>query len=303
MSQKSKPKYVFHYTSHHSFCSILKSRELWAHDYRLTNDSREISYALGLARLAVETDDECNKAFKGFINIFEEPFDPFNYRDIYGYLFLSSFSEEPNILSQWRAYAPQNGYSLGFHLTSLQEQALEAGFTIAPVRYDFQEALGYLRAELKPLAAEITNSQLSDLDAIDRFGTILRRIAPLVKHESFCEEKEWRAYQYMEFTPKVQYYPGRRCLTPYLPLTLTTEKFPTIIPSLRQVIVGPSDDQHLLMEWTKDYLTSLGYIGNWERARTGERYALQIEMTSPSLSGRELRNKQCSHRCLVDGDL
>ena len=128
--QLTEPEWIYHYTSHEAFHSIIESSELWAHDFRLANDRREIDYAAGLFRRALDnkTAKKYHQIVRDLISVFADPFDPFKLSEVTDYIAAVSFSEEENQLSQWRAYAPDSGYSLGFDRGMLFSIARDQGF-------------------------------------------------------------------------------------------------------------------------------------------------------------------------------
>ncbi len=50
--------------------------------------------------------------------------------------FVVSFSENPDTLSQWRAYSRGGGYFVGFDHQQLIQQAKKQGFALLPCVYD-----------------------------------------------------------------------------------------------------------------------------------------------------------------------
>jgi hypothetical protein len=78
----------------------------------------------------------------------------------------------------------------------------------------------------------------------------------LIKHESFHEEREWRIYRHLDSGDSIRFYPGNKTLGPFVPieLSISSQK----IESLKEVIVGPSDDHSTLQRWTTDFLRGLG---------------------------------------------
>jgi len=254
------PPTVFHYTNHLAFTKILEGREIWAHDSKLSNDRRETDYASGLIALALEKisdDPGFDEHLGGIHGLIKEPFDPFRIRSLNEYLLISSFSEESNLLSQWRAYAPENGYSIGLETSKLISAAKLVGFSFGKVIYDFDLALGFFTKSLRSYLKECTSScsrEDSFDDRLGRFMSLIDSLLPLVKHESFSEEREWRLFRTGKM-PDLKFYAGRRSLTPYAPINLASDGH---IP-LKKVIIGPSDDHHTLAVWTRTYLEGLGY--------------------------------------------
>jgi Protein of unknown function (DUF2971) len=252
------PGSVFHYTSHQSLYNIIHTRELWAHDARLTNDSREIEYASGLMVRAIN-ELETWQGFGSFIapafDFLKDPFDPFRMRHHDGYLVVASFSEEPNLLSQWRAYAPANGYSIGFSTKDLMYHAKAAGFKFGKVEYDLGRAVSFFKRKLKAfMQSKVIQKNAgseTNYDLIEDFVKFLMSTMPLVKHPSFEEEKEWRAYCYADTPDAIKFHAVGKSLVPYIPILLSESG---TMHMLKELIVGPSFDQHMLCRWTADYL-------------------------------------------------
>lgn len=262
MSKRTDPELLFHYTSHVGFASILESKEFWAHDYRLANDRREISYARGLIRFGL---DELNqKKYQATINdilaIFGDPFDPFELKEIDDYIVIASLSEEENQLSQWRAYAPDSGYALGFDKKLLFSLAKDQGFEVGRVLYDFKKQNELIRVRLRDFLGEevlLRETHVGrPIDIIERFHRFSTELAPLIKHESFHEEREWRVFRHVE-PNEIKFNRGAWSIRPYLPLQLASPK--ELIKCLRAVRVGPADNQMALRQWTVDYLRNHGY--------------------------------------------
>jgi len=122
--------------------------------------------------------------------------------------FVASWSENGNLLSQWRAYCPQGGYALGVHAGALESAARSQGFELVPCIYKADEQLAIARAFVAHVVARIQEAEIEEMrnphqgsqlgskgyQAVahyirsDYFGWI----APVFKHEGFGEEREWR---------------------------------------------------------------------------------------------------------------
>ena len=104
--------FLFHYTTQEGLLGIIDTKSLWMTSVRHLSDSTEFAYTVELVR---ENLNRKLRAERG----------PFNnyYGAILGKLdvlkdmtlFVGSFSEEGDLLSQWRAYT-SNG--IGFRTTS-----------------------------------------------------------------------------------------------------------------------------------------------------------------------------------------
>lgn len=262
MRRRTEPELLFHYTSHLGFASIIESREFWAHDYRLANDRREISYARGLIRLGLDKlgQKKYEATIKDILAIFGHPFDPFDLRDDDDYIVIASLSEEENQLSQWRAYAPDSGYAVGFDRELLFLLAKDQGFEVGRVVYDFNKQNEFIRVRLKDFLEEELARRAAHIgdpfDIVERFHRFATELAPLIKHESFHEEYEWRIFRHVD-PSGIKFNRGASSIRPFLPLKLAKSK--EFIKCLRAVRVGPADNQMALRQWTIDYLRNHGY--------------------------------------------
>ena len=105
------PRVLYHYTSTDGLLGILANDAVWASDFRYLNDPSEFAFA----RLQIVS------GIRTRLSRLRNPYD----RSVYAAVidrferldttaFVSSFSENGNLLSQWRAYAPRDGVSVWF---------------------------------------------------------------------------------------------------------------------------------------------------------------------------------------------
>ncbi len=116
---------IFSYTDAQGLLGIVKSRTLWATDYRYLNDSSEFLYARSLIEDVVA---EANKeAPPGSVKAVLRDtvlsgLDKNSIGDQTNVQFLVCFSESRDQLSQWRGYCKVgDGYSLGFDGKTLRK--------------------------------------------------------------------------------------------------------------------------------------------------------------------------------------
>ncbi len=112
------PHTLYHYTSLEALVSIVHSKRLRASDIRYLNDTSEASQltkdviSILRARALSEQDQE----------VISLIIDTLEQNRVLS-LFVASFSEDGDLLSQWRAYSPPSlGVSIGFSRESLSEQ-------------------------------------------------------------------------------------------------------------------------------------------------------------------------------------
>ena len=229
---KPVPPVLWHYTSYGAFQAIIRSKNIWASEYRFLSDREEFHHAKALARKLV--DEEPEFTGQGFpardmlckaVNIALET----------GHLheerlriMVASFSEEGDQLSQWRGYGDNSrGVSIGLNLTSIRPPSeLGTAVTFAPCVYKAPDKITLLKAVFArhrnglqdwwdsivnaavgkqgrigkadpQLVGQLLAARSKELQEVvnrcqDNLQFDLLRIAPLLKDEGFSEEKEWR---------------------------------------------------------------------------------------------------------------
>lgn len=128
-NQVVAPGTVYHYTTFQGLAGIDSSRQLHATAIRYTNDSSEFMHARKLALDAIRQRTqshtlgvanlwnqflriEVGPRYQGRMNALRQM--------MAGDRFVVCFSEEGNLLSQWRAYCPDGGVSIGFHASDIR---------------------------------------------------------------------------------------------------------------------------------------------------------------------------------------
>ncbi len=179
---------------------ILSSGRLWATNIRFLNDAQEFALALGIAEdiLSDYKQHAANKLELSFVEVLRQSIGFTRSTDV----FVTSFSQNADQLSQWRGYCPHGrGYSLGFaarELTKLPAYG-DHRFLIR-CRYTDEEhrelVLCLVRSLVRFLeecyVPEPDNWQRVLQEAYKLFGTLLALVAPAIKDPSFAEEDEWR---------------------------------------------------------------------------------------------------------------
>lgn len=193
---------LYHYCSVQSFLAILTSKRLWLSDAAKMNDSHEGRWADGLVDALLEerktsmTDEDRHNFVTGYRLNQPRPF-------------IFCLSSEPDILSQWRAYASDaTGVAIGFENSLFPRQKHLPGTNVAPalntalwpVLYEREEQQNAIRTlfdgarvspELCVAEGGTTEYQL--------LGSLLAGLSPLLKNPAFREEKESR----LVHTPKL----------------------------------------------------------------------------------------------------
>jgi hypothetical protein len=120
---------LYHYTTAAGAIGIAATRMLWATNIRFLNDSTEYLHALHLVRRARDERASSLSAQEyGFLShaFGDTPVQASNAVWRHGTpYYVVSLTSEPDLLSQWRAYAARGGYSLGWAADFLQAVARE----------------------------------------------------------------------------------------------------------------------------------------------------------------------------------
>lgn len=194
------PELVYHYTNTDGLLGILESNNLWCSNSTFLNDASELQYALDVIRFQIErkkeeyNDPAFSKLLDGLLSFYDGYFEAY----------VVCFSEEVDLLSQWRAYgANGNGYAIGFdfsQLTFLKPFTAFTDATIRKVEYDLDKQMGLVGYILDSSYSlfELLLGSLKVKEELFRDRLILllswklADLALFFKHPSFSEEKEWR---------------------------------------------------------------------------------------------------------------
>ena len=248
---------LFHYTTQAGLLGIIESREIWATDIRYLNDASELGYGLDLARDLMRDAHKEGELTKRAYDVA----DALSRSLAHPHIFVASFSERGDLLSQWRGYSERgDGFSLGFDMSTLAEAQTRFGrvhFSLERCVYDHRQQKGLLREALSKWFAGGRDSDGEQPKNSLGIGVDLVRLSARLKHPSFCEESEWRLVSTLvpRSHPCVAFREGRAVLTPYFRLGLAS---PDGCIPLSKVIVGPTPHMELALQSTRDFLASKG---------------------------------------------
>jgi hypothetical protein len=261
---------LHHYTRSGGLLGVIGNGTLWATHLRYLNDSREFEYVFrlavdyleridavrGLARSTPALAREIERVLPHFHSTGAHPV-PVD-------RFVVSLSEQPDDLSQWRAYGSLgDAYSVDFDADTLRAVAASQGWTLEQVGYGenarFAEIVGALTRAFRSVQGTAEPDLTSTVEAL---GRELSAYAPLVKHEAFSAESEWRLIS-PPIAPGdgslVKYRPGRSTLVPYVELGgATAHPTPRLIDAIVGVTVGPGPDNDLAATAVLGYLGTRG---------------------------------------------
>ena len=203
---------LHHYTDAFGVHGIITSNRLWASAAQFSNDVSEIEYAVLIGLEIVEElwghkknlspweqllADHVRRVLTTPLHTFGQPF-------------IVSFCEDGDLLSQWRAYGQNSGFSLAFSPLTRNENDLlvcKDGFrtVVRKIVYEPDKQRARLRYALKNLIRLVngfpfTTTSPRGASAHVELSLILvlelTDWACTVKHEAFSEEHEWRIITY-----------------------------------------------------------------------------------------------------------
>lgn len=263
---REPPDLLYHYTNQAGLLGIVRNNCIWATKAQYQNDAKELQHTLDLSRGVIETLRQANTSpeEERLLRAMKQRADSLMSINI----FVSSFSVHKDMLSQWRGYCPGgNGYSIGFYSPKIKAIMAAQGLRLVPCVYQPTEhnqlVSELVREMLNALRDDLTRAVPLKHSLHERSIQYMHRLfllAPIIKHNTFSEEGEWRAVS----TPmayndaNVAYRPGTSMLVPYLIVKLADE--PNNLP-IREIVVGPTPHPELASDSVAGFLMSRGIAG------------------------------------------
>ena len=275
-ANEAKPELLYHYTDQKGLIGILQSRNIWASHIRYLNDSSEGKlFIKRFSELLKEAGTE-KKTVKIMENLVDQQ-----------HVFIASFSELGDSLSQWRAYSGGGGgYSIGFSrdflckvntdfLSIHAKHFYKINTPFGRCIYGVSGRGGSPNREKKEYSVQIdqkvnqtnpaaeSRSNKASYVREDPIAVILFALwlASLTKHKGFAEEKEWRLtlVQKENTLPCLtEFRPGISMPVPYIKIPLHSVNRP---PEIRRVVIGPCPHPKEAMESVKRLLEKHGIKG------------------------------------------
>lgn len=253
------PEELFHYTSQGGLLGIFSSDSLWTTNISHLNDSQEFQLALNQTRELLLERRKSNSTEQEKIDCLLHNIETI--RDMY--VFVGSLSQKRDLLSQWRAYGGGvSGFSIGFNTDNLVAKAEEQGFFLVKCIYDPKEQKHFISELINESLAEDFNvipGYISPdmprtyhvLPIGGDFWKKLASLAPIIKHQSFEEEAEWRLIS-VKFLNKeaMSFRSGLSSLIPYYEFKLGDKT-----NYLNSVTIGPTPNPILAKKSIQMLLT------------------------------------------------
>jgi hypothetical protein len=271
---QAPPEILYHYTSQSGLIGMLNSRSIWASKIHFLNDSREFTLALDLARQVLETRMRAGQpeGLHERLELLRDSIDQIRRLNIC----VCSFSELGDSLSQWRGYGGgKAGFSVGFSGEWFARLKETLGFSLSRCIYDPEIQQRLVREAVNEVLATDVPDDEPDYWDRDRgyedpdrprtfvvlrnagrdFADRLAKLAPLLKDNSFADEKEWRLISRPISIYDLEHRPGESMMIPYYSLPIGTE---SEFDSISEIVVGPTPHPDLSADSVRSLTWAVG---------------------------------------------
>jgi len=238
-----------HYTTQSGLLGIIGTETIWATNIKFLNDEYEFQHALDLIREIIPTSNITtghreHDTYKSYRGDLEKQLQSLNNHKSES-IFTLSFSEETDLLSQWRGYCPDNnGYCLILKVNDILEKAKAVYDNIHFVEciYDKDTKEKQIKDTLNKYWTSYSNNseEKGRIKIIEKLSTEIMLLASYFKHPSFSEEKEHRIVIVLDYAPDndLQFREGKFSIIPYLELPSPKE-------CIDKICIGPTSNKQL----------------------------------------------------------
>jgi hypothetical protein len=261
-----------HYTSQRGLIGILSTETLWATNIKFLNDEQEFQHAVELIKQIIPTSKITSAhphhaVHVGFLDRIKAKLELLHEYET-GSIYTCSFSQEVDLLSQWRGYCPENN---GFCLVFALDEVFKSVQTTYPT-VELKECI-YEDADKEARIKALLNKHwplyhsAADENAkqgvIDKLGKEVMLMASYFKHSSFSEEKERRLVLTLDYPPisGLKFRNGRFSLIPYIELQVPRS-------CVKSVCIGPTAHKTLAQRALEMFL-EMAYGGPFDVPAVG----------------------------------
>ena len=238
---------IYHYCNLDALIAIMKNKVIWASNYRYLNDAKEINIAVEKIDDNIDLIKKGIESFNGYqsvIRCLKSSMVSYDY-------YITSFSQEPDVLSQWRAYAQNGrGASIGFDekvLIKLDLKIHEAIYGDTLIDSVIELGKGYLTKRKESASIKIDQLESEFAELIGSF-----------KGEAFKEEREKRLiimHKKGTKTDNIHFRKSGNFVVPFLEVSFDSLSNEII----REIWIGPSQKDEDTKRSVQFLLNYLGY--------------------------------------------
>lgn len=207
------PNILYHYCSVDTMLKILQNYCIWLSDAEKTNDKSELKYfpeqmEKVLLNIVESYQEEVNSDLLTLVKqvikkLTESVYLGSAYVVQNTKNYICCFSENSDLLSQWRAYGNDGqGVAIGFNAELVSRINDMNNYDFVKVIYNQKSVLKniqeYMKENLKYIFEDITEKELNPADIMFNLAPIFTPILQdrfAFKHPSFKEEREWRLFR------------------------------------------------------------------------------------------------------------
>jgi Protein of unknown function (DUF2971) len=273
-----QPSLLHHYTTADGVLGIISKKVIYATSAPFLNDVSEVLYGFTKAR------DALIAASKTSTHFFEQilfstilaTLTNIEEADIRLAMYVTCFCEKRDLLSQWRGYGANAGYSIDFRAAEMFKSRDATKQVFVKVLYDLatqdQLLASYINRSLKAFREvfELDTGDISlalKLDGpphpalvemqkfVNAFVGNLANLAIFFKSPTFAEESEWRVLTHgtVETREQLRFRSTRGLIYPYLEIPIQVTK-----SSLVSITAGPSPHGTLSKKSVRFFLDQNG---------------------------------------------
>lgn len=251
----NNPNVLFHYTCADGLLGMIQNGTLWLSQIQYMNDSHEYHHTFDIAKQRLGhyacVGESCKRALSAKL------FDYFSSSKTMSRTYVFALSEKPDLLSQWRGYAKDGGYCIGFDFKELNSLASKNGLKLVKCVYKIEEKTAIIDDCIMSIIAMVKVWPMPD----DHYSAILTKLvnelrvfAEYFKHESFEEEVEWRLVGLVSAHDKRGKWRTKdNSIVPYCELELNVKDI------IKEIIIGPKLDKELSFHALQFLFMNLGY--------------------------------------------
>ncbi len=263
------PDIIYHCTTANGLLGIIGEKTIWATNILYLNDSKEFRYSLEITQEKIKNKIQDFRNNENILNLLDSMGRQLGALESVN-IYVVSFSKNGNQLSQWRAYGEDSyGYSLGFITERLITLAQK--FYLKPCIYcrDDQENIieEIINSHIEYFQDNVINAENINIvikTVSAKFTEDIIKYSPIIKHESFYEECEWRLISRLTYengsivipvTDKdLAYRPGKSMIIPYFKCKLDDDRL------IAEVFIGPTAHGPLAQKAVEELLDRNGFV-------------------------------------------
>lgn len=288
---------IYHYTGPDGLHSMLSSGHIWATDAAYMNDPNELRYGYDVLAEVVVRERRLQRVQADLCALIERVAHD---KIMNGRVYLASFCEDGDLLSQWRAYGAFGaGFAIGLRrhfLLGRSEKERPPFRKLSPVLYDRRRQERILREWLGKVVNPDRLTEQVEFRLLELFSDVLMTF----KHPSYEAEGEWRLVQFgrvlagygspeMVVTPP-HFRVRKDGIIPYADLDLTRSqgtlrgKLPVV-----EIVCGPTVHRERGLKAIRQLAEAQGFdlqdeAGRWPQRRA-RRPRLVIRSSSAPFNG------------------